>query len=115
MNTDCLNGAILSWSPSPNLQNSTKSVYVLERQEVGSQEWQRCLTTETATSAEVLGDSVPCEGDYRFRICCVNKYGRSGHVEFPKVVHLGKNKNVKSVKNNLHYKHITHKKPIKRR
>ncbi|KAI2663414.1 Obscurin-like protein 1 [Labeo rohita] len=88
MNTDCSNGAILSWSPSPNLQNSTKSVYVLERQEVGSQEWQRCLTTETGTSAEVLGDSVPCEGDYRFRICCVNKYGRSGHVEFPKVVHL---------------------------
>ncbi|KAF4112061.1 hypothetical protein G5714_006856 [Onychostoma macrolepis] len=88
MNTDCLNGAILSWSPSPNLQNSTKSVYVLERQEVGSQEWQRCLTTETATSAEVLGDSVLCEGDYCFRICCVNKYGRSGHVEFPKVVHL---------------------------
>uniref|UniRef100_A0A673GPK1 Obscurin like cytoskeletal adaptor 1b n=1 Tax=Sinocyclocheilus rhinocerous TaxID=307959 RepID=A0A673GPK1_9TELE len=67
MNTDCLNGAVLSWSPSPNLQNSTKSVYVLERQEVGSQEWQRCLTTETGTSAEILGDSVPCEGDYRFR------------------------------------------------
>ncbi len=113
MNTDCLNSAILSWSPSPNLQNSTKSVYVLERQEVGSQEWQRCLTTETDTSAEVLGDSVPCEGDYRFRICCVNKYGRSGHVEFPKVVHLGKNiffTNVlyyQSVKNILHYKYIS--------
>uniref|UniRef100_A0A671LA03 Obscurin-like protein 1 n=1 Tax=Sinocyclocheilus anshuiensis TaxID=1608454 RepID=A0A671LA03_9TELE len=96
MNTDCLNGAILSWSASPNLQNSTKSVYVLERQEVGSQEWQRCLTTETATSAEVLGDSVPCEGDYRFRICCVNKYGRSGHVEFPKVVHLAPGPKIKT-------------------
>ncbi|XP_072539034.1 obscurin-like protein 1a [Salminus brasiliensis] len=88
MNTDCPNGAILSWLPSPNLQNSTKSVYMLEFQEMGSQEWQRCLTTETETSAEVLGDSVPCEGDYRFRICCINKYGRSGHVEFPNVVHL---------------------------
>ncbi|KTG01853.1 hypothetical protein cypCar_00017644, partial [Cyprinus carpio] len=96
MNTDSLNGAILSWSASPNLQNSTKSVYVLERQEVGSQEWQRCLTTETATSAEVLGDSVPCEGDYRFRICCVNKYGRSGHVEFPKVVHLAPGPKIKT-------------------
>uniref|UniRef100_A0A8C2A311 Obscurin like cytoskeletal adaptor 1a n=1 Tax=Cyprinus carpio TaxID=7962 RepID=A0A8C2A311_CYPCA len=96
MNTDSLNGAILSWSGSPNLQNSTKSVYVLERQEVGSQEWQRCLTTETATSAEVLGDSVPCEGDYRFRICCVNKYGRSGHVEFPKVVHLAPGPKIKT-------------------
>nr|XP_055069179.1 obscurin-like protein 1a isoform X2 [Misgurnus anguillicaudatus] len=88
MNTDCPNVALLSWSPSPNLQNSTKSVYVIERQEVGSQEWQRCLTTETDFSVEVLGDSVPCEGNYRYRICCVNKYGRSGHVEFPKVVHL---------------------------
>lgn len=98
MNTDCCqNGVVLSWSPSPNLQNSTtKSVYVLERQEVGSQEWQRCLTTETGTSAEVLGDSVPCEGDFRFRICCVNKYGRSGHVEFPKVVHLAPGPKIKS-------------------
>lgn len=90
INTDCPNGAILSWSPSPNLQNSSKSVYVLERQEVGSQDWQRCMTTETGTTAEILCDSVPCEGDFRFRVCCVNKYGRSGHVEFPKAIHLGK-------------------------
>ncbi|TRY90337.1 hypothetical protein DNTS_015230 [Danionella cerebrum] len=96
VNSDCLNGAILSWSPSPNLQSSTtKSVYVLERQEVGSQEWQRCMTTETGNSAEILGDSVPCEGDYRFRICCVNKYGRSGHVEFPKVLHLAPGPKIK--------------------
>ncbi|KAI4883542.1 hypothetical protein NFI96_026924, partial [Prochilodus magdalenae] len=88
MNTDCPNGVILSWSPSPNLQASTKSVYVVEFQEMGSQEWQRCMTTETGTSTEILGDSVPCEGDYRFRICCINKYGRSGHVEFPNMVHL---------------------------
>uniref|UniRef100_W5L213 Obscurin-like protein 1 n=1 Tax=Astyanax mexicanus TaxID=7994 RepID=W5L213_ASTMX len=88
MNTDCPNGVLLSWSPSPNLQNSTKSVYMVEFQETGSQEWQRCLTTETGTSAEITGDSVPCDGKYRFRICCVNKYGRSGHVEFPKAVHL---------------------------
>ncbi|XP_056605844.1 obscurin-like protein 1a [Triplophysa dalaica] len=88
INTDCPNGAILSWSPSPNLQNSSKSVYVLERQEVGSQDWQRCMTTETGTTAEILCDSVPCEGDFRFRVCCVNKYGRSGHVEFPKAIHL---------------------------
>ncbi|XP_049335820.1 obscurin-like protein 1a isoform X2 [Astyanax mexicanus] len=88
MNTDCPNGVLLSWSPSPNLQNSTKSVYMVEFQEAGSQEWQRCLTTETGTSAEITGDSVPCDGKYRFRICCVNKYGRSGHVEFPKAVHL---------------------------
>uniref|UniRef100_A0AAR2J463 Obscurin like cytoskeletal adaptor 1a n=1 Tax=Pygocentrus nattereri TaxID=42514 RepID=A0AAR2J463_PYGNA len=93
MNTECPNGVVLSWSPSPNLQNSTKSVYVVEVQEVGSQEWQRCVTTETGTSAEILGDIVPCEGDYRFRICCMNKYGRSGHVEFPRVVHLSKKTN----------------------
>uniref|UniRef100_A0A665WLU6 Obscurin like cytoskeletal adaptor 1a n=1 Tax=Echeneis naucrates TaxID=173247 RepID=A0A665WLU6_ECHNA len=82
------NGVLLSWVPAPNSQTSTRSIFVLERQEVGSQEWQKCFTSETATSAEVSGDSVPCEGNYRFRVCCINKYGRSGHVEFPKVVHL---------------------------
>ncbi|XP_066519296.1 obscurin-like protein 1a [Hoplias malabaricus] len=96
MNTDCPNGVVLSWSPSPNLQNTTKSVYVVELQEVGSQEWQRCLTTEMDTSAEILGDSVPCEGNYRFRMCCMNKYGRSGHVEFPKVVHLAPGPKIKT-------------------
>ncbi|XP_030637589.1 obscurin-like protein 1a [Chanos chanos] len=101
MNTDCPNSVFLSWEPSPNLQNSTKSIYVVERQEVGSQEWQRCLTTETGTSAEITGDTVPCEGDYRFRICCVNKYGRSGHVEFPKVVHLTSGPKIKTPLKNV--------------
>ncbi|KAM4560015.1 obscurin-like protein 1a [Odontesthes bonariensis] len=82
------NSALLTWVPAPNSQTSTRSIFVLERQEVGSQEWQTCLTSETTTSAEVTGDSVPCEGNYRFRVCCMNKYGRSGHVEFPKVIHL---------------------------
>lgn len=90
MNAHTANGAVLSWEPAPNLQKGTKTVYVLERQEVGSQEWRKCLSTEATTSVEVLGESVPCEGDYRFRVCCVNKYGRSGHVEFPKVIRLGK-------------------------
>ena len=80
--------------PAPNSQTSTRSIFVLERQEVGSQEWQKCFTSETATSAEVTGDSVPCEGNYRFRVCCINKYGRSGHVEFPKVIHLGESTTV---------------------
>lgn len=88
MDTHTANGALLSWEAAPHLQTGTKTVYVLERQEVGSQEWRKCLSTETATAVEVLGDSVPCEGDYRFRVCCVNKYGRSGHVEFPKVLRL---------------------------
>ncbi|KAG7234562.1 hypothetical protein INR49_004464 [Caranx melampygus] len=88
MDVDRPNSALLSWVPAPNSQTSTRSIFVLERKEVGSQEWQKCFTTETSTSAEVSGDSVPCEGDYRFRVCCINKYGRSGHVEFPKIVHL---------------------------
>ncbi|KAK2917478.1 obscurin-like protein 1a [Channa argus] len=88
MDVDRPNSALLTWVPAPNSQTSTRSVFVLERQEVGSQEWQRCFTSETSTSAEVAGDSVPCEGNYRFRVCCINKYGRSGHVEFHKVVHL---------------------------
>ena len=89
MDVDRPNSALLTWVPAPNSQTSTRSIFVLERQEVGSQEWQKCFTTETTTSAEVTGDSVPCEGNYRFRVCCMNKYGRSGHVEFPKVIHLG--------------------------
>ncbi|XP_029942050.1 obscurin-like protein 1a [Salarias fasciatus] len=88
MDVDRPNSALLTWDPAPNSQTSTRSFFVLERQEVGSQEWQKCFTSETATSAEVTGDSVPCEGNYRFRVCCINKYGRSGHVEFPKAVHL---------------------------
>ncbi|KAL1022128.1 hypothetical protein UPYG_G00022490 [Umbra pygmaea] len=88
MDVDRPNSVLLSWDLTPTSQTTTRSICVLERQEVGSQEWLRCLTADTATSAEITGDSVPCEGDYRFRVCCINKYGRSGHVEFPKVVHL---------------------------
>lgn len=90
MDVDGPNFALLTWVPAPSNPTTTRSIFVVERQEVGSQEWQKCFTSETATSAEVTGDSVLCEGDYRFRVCCINKYGRSGHVEFPKVVHLGK-------------------------
>ncbi|KAM6945398.1 obscurin-like protein 1a [Aplochiton taeniatus] len=93
MDTDRPNSVLLSWAPAPNAPvATTRCVYVVERQEVGSsQEWQRCLTsdaTATTSTAEVSGDSVPYEGKYRFRVCCVNKYGRSGHVEFPQTVQL---------------------------
>uniref|UniRef100_A0A8C6U0K7 Obscurin like cytoskeletal adaptor 1a n=1 Tax=Neogobius melanostomus TaxID=47308 RepID=A0A8C6U0K7_9GOBI len=88
MDVDRPNSALLTWSPAPNSQTTTRSMFVVERQEVGSLEWQRCFASESATSAEVSGDSMPCEGDYRFRVCSINKYGRSGHVEFPNVVHL---------------------------
>lgn len=89
MDVERPNSALLAWVPAPNSPTSTRSIFVVEMQEVGSQEWLKCFTSETATSAEVTGDGVQCEGNYRFRVCCINKYGRSGHVEFPKVVHLG--------------------------
>uniref|UniRef100_A0A672IC11 Obscurin-like protein 1 n=1 Tax=Salarias fasciatus TaxID=181472 RepID=A0A672IC11_SALFA len=81
---------LLSWVPAQDTRKNPPSGYVLERQEVGtgSQEWLQCLTTDSATSVEILGDSVPCEADYRFRICSVNKYGKSNNVEFPRTVHL---------------------------
>ncbi|XP_051260027.1 obscurin-like protein 1 isoform X5 [Dicentrarchus labrax] len=90
INTERANAALLSWVPSQDSRKNPPSGYVLERQEVGtgSQEWLQCLTTDSATSVEILGDSVPCEADYRFRICSVNKYGKSNNVEFPKAVHL---------------------------
>ncbi|XP_076011355.1 obscurin-like protein 1a [Genypterus blacodes] len=88
MDVDGPNSALLTWVPAPNSPTTTRSMFVVERQEVGSQEWQKCFTSETATSADIGGDNVTGEGNYRFRVCCINKYGRSGHVEFPKVVHL---------------------------
>ncbi|KAJ8403432.1 hypothetical protein AAFF_G00352040 [Aldrovandia affinis] len=88
MNTERSNAALLSWVPSHDSRKNPPSGYVLERQEVGSPEWLQCLTTDSATAVEILGDSVPCEADYRFRICSVNKHGRSGHVEFPRAAHL---------------------------
>ncbi|XP_028249499.1 obscurin-like protein 1 isoform X12 [Parambassis ranga] len=90
INTERANAALLSWVPAQDSRKNPPSGYVLERQEVGtgSQEWLQCLTTDSATSVEILGDSVPCEADYRFRICSVNKYGKSNNVEFPRTVHL---------------------------
>ncbi|XP_029968646.1 obscurin-like protein 1 [Salarias fasciatus] len=90
INTERANAALLSWVPAQDTRKNPPSGYVLERQEVGtgSQEWLQCLTTDSATSVEILGDSVPCEADYRFRICSVNKYGKSNNVEFPRTVHL---------------------------
>uniref|UniRef100_A0A8C6WGI6 Obscurin like cytoskeletal adaptor 1b n=1 Tax=Neogobius melanostomus TaxID=47308 RepID=A0A8C6WGI6_9GOBI len=90
INTERANAALLSWIPAQDTRKNPPSGYVLERQEVGtgSQEWLQCLTTDSATSVEILGDSVPCEADYRFRICSVNKYGKSINVEFPRTVHL---------------------------
>lgn len=98
INTERANAALLSWVPAQDSRKNPPSGYVLERQEVGtgSQEWLQCLTTDSATSVEILGDSVPCEADYRFRICSVNKYGKSNNVEFPKAVHLGKFSNTKT-------------------
>uniref|UniRef100_A0A8C4KSA3 OBSL1 protein n=1 Tax=Dromaius novaehollandiae TaxID=8790 RepID=A0A8C4KSA3_DRONO len=88
MSTEHSNAALLTWCPAPDVHHRPPSSYVLERQEVSSSEWVHCLTTDLASLVEVLGDSVPCEADYRFRICAVNKYGRSGPVEFPGSVHL---------------------------
>ncbi|NXD06168.1 OBSL1 protein, partial [Nothocercus nigrocapillus] len=88
MSTEHSNAALLTWCPAPDVPHRPASSYVLERQELGSSEWVHCLTTDLASLVEVLGDSVPCEADYRFRVCAVNKYGRSGPVEFPGSVHL---------------------------
>lgn len=90
MDVERPNSVVLSWVPgAANSQASTRSIFVVERQQVGSQEWHKCFTSESATTTEVCGSSVQCEGDYNFRVCCINKYGRSGHVAFPKAVHLG--------------------------
>lgn len=89
MSTEHSNAALLTWCPAPDVHRSPPNAYVLERQEAGTAEWVQCLTTDTAGAVEVLGDSVPAEADYRFRLCAVNKYGCSAHVEFPGAAHLG--------------------------
>ncbi|XP_030435565.1 obscurin-like protein 1 isoform X2 [Gopherus evgoodei] len=88
MSTDRSNAALLTWCPGPDAHRTPPSSYVLERQEASTAEWVQCLTTDLASMVEVLGDSVPAEADYCFRICAVNKYGRSRPVEFPGSVHL---------------------------
>nr|XP_032634826.1 obscurin-like protein 1 isoform X1 [Chelonoidis abingdonii] len=88
MSTDRSNAALLTWCPGPDVHRTPHSSYVLERQEASTAEWVQCLTTDLASMVEVFGDSVPAEADYCFRICAVNKYGRSRPVEFPGSVHL---------------------------
>ncbi|MFT7807941.1 obscurin-like protein 1 isoform X1 [Arapaima gigas] len=88
LNSDRTNAALLCWVPAQDVGKSPSTGFVVERQEVGTHEWVQCLTTDGATSVEVLGDNVPREGEYRFRVCSVNQYGRSGHVEFPGTAHL---------------------------
>ena len=56
---------------------------------MGSEDWIQCFSIEKAGAVEVLGDCVPSEGDYRFRICTVSGHGRSPHVVFHGSAHLG--------------------------
>ncbi|XP_032045924.1 obscurin-like protein 1 [Aythya fuligula] len=88
MSTEQSNAALLTWCPAPDVHHRPPSTYVLERREAAGGEWVQCLTTELAGRVQVLGDSVPREADYCFRVCAVNRHGRSGPVEFPGSVHL---------------------------
>ncbi|XP_044525377.1 obscurin-like protein 1 [Gracilinanus agilis] len=87
LGTGCNNAALLSWKP-PVPAPDTAFTYRLERQEVGTDAWVQCLTTEAAGVVEVPGDGMPNEGDYRFRLCVVSKHGQSPYILFPGSVHL---------------------------
>lgn len=89
----CRNAALLSWKP-PVPAPDTAYTYQLERQEVGTDTWVQCLTTEGASAVEVPGDNVPNEGDYRFRLSVVSEHGQSPYVLFPGSVHLGENPSI---------------------
>ncbi|NWI97348.1 OBSL1 protein, partial [Pitta sordida] len=82
------NTALLTWCPAPDAHLRPVSSYLLERREAVGGEWVQCLATDLAGCVRVLGDSVPREADYCFRICATNKHGRSSPVEFPGSVHL---------------------------
>ncbi|XP_049624246.1 obscurin-like protein 1 isoform X1 [Suncus etruscus] len=81
------NTVLLTWK-APEPAPETPFIYRLERQEVGSEDWVQCFSIEKAGAVEVPGDSVPAEGDYRFRICTVSEHGRSPHVQFQGSAHL---------------------------
>ncbi|NWU76147.1 OBSL1 protein, partial [Onychorhynchus coronatus] len=82
------NTALLTWCPAPHAHLHPASHYLLERREAVGGEWVQCLATDLPGCVRVLGDSVPREADYCFRICATNKHGRSSPVEFPGSVHL---------------------------
>uniref|UniRef100_A0A5F8H2L6 Obscurin-like protein 1 n=1 Tax=Monodelphis domestica TaxID=13616 RepID=A0A5F8H2L6_MONDO len=93
LGTGCSNAALLSWKP-PVPAPDTAFTYRLERQEVGTDAWVQCLTTEAAGMVEVPGDGMPNEGDYRFRLCVVSEHGQSPYILFPGSVHLGESLSV---------------------
>ncbi|NXE23952.1 OBSL1 protein, partial [Ardeotis kori] len=82
------NAALLTWCPAPDAHHRPPSRYLLERREAAGGEWVQCLATDLPGRVRVLGDSVPCEADYCFRVCAANEHGRSSPVEFPSSVHL---------------------------
>uniref|UniRef100_A0A663MVX9 Obscurin like cytoskeletal adaptor 1 n=1 Tax=Athene cunicularia TaxID=194338 RepID=A0A663MVX9_ATHCN len=82
------NAALLAWCPAPDAHLRPPSRYLLERREVAGGEWVQCLATDLPGRMRVLGDSVPREADYCFRVCATNEHGRSSPVEFPGSVHL---------------------------
>ncbi|XP_021255510.1 obscurin-like protein 1 [Numida meleagris] len=88
LSTEQSNAALLTWCPALDVHHRPPSTYVLERREAAGGSWVQCLSTELPGRVQVLGDSVPREADYCFRVCAVNKHGRSDPVEFPGCVHL---------------------------
>ncbi|XP_064925675.1 obscurin-like protein 1 isoform X2 [Columba livia] len=82
------NVALLTWCPAPDAHHRPPSRYLLERREAAGGEWVQCLATDLPGRVRVLGDSVPREADYCFRVCATNEHGRSSPVEFPGSVHL---------------------------
>ncbi|NXJ01587.1 OBSL1 protein, partial [Psophia crepitans] len=82
------NVALLTWCPAPDAHLRPAVRYLLERREAAGGEWVQCLTTDLPGRVRVLGNSVPREADYCFRICAANEHGRSSPVEFPGSVHL---------------------------
>ncbi|XP_062353995.1 obscurin-like protein 1 [Cinclus cinclus] len=82
------NTALLTWCPAPDSHLRPASHYLLEHREAAGGEWVQCLATDLPSCVRVLGDSVPREADYCFRVTAANKHGRSSPVEFPGSVHL---------------------------
>uniref|UniRef100_A0A6I8NYZ4 Uncharacterized protein n=1 Tax=Ornithorhynchus anatinus TaxID=9258 RepID=A0A6I8NYZ4_ORNAN len=80
----------LTWSPPETERPAAVDGYLVERKVLSGHTWQRCHAADPVPGPELVVSGPDEEGDYQFRVCAVNSFGRSPYLEFPGTVHLSK-------------------------
>ncbi|XP_028934062.1 obscurin [Ornithorhynchus anatinus] len=78
----------LTWSPPETERPAAVDGYLVERKVLSGHTWQRCHAADPVPGPELVVSGPDEEGDYQFRVCAVNSFGRSPYLEFPGTVHL---------------------------